>query len=325
MKHKFNILFFLAFQITARLWSQELIIDSANFYFADRIIDSKLKSGYTKKDPNIPAKYRDITEVKDFFGGIKNTWIKDFNLDLLLDYNNYYINIPTNSYVIFEFTNTLKDYNNQPDLILESCQNCHCNGIDKALISVSNNNIVYKKLTTIKDKEKLEIDFKDFNLKEVKYVKITGLSSSKRPYGYGLMNIYGFKSNSIKITNPKEKLVDTLITQNKKIVLQDMLFEFNDSLIRNEEVLILDSICSILIKEEFDSLVISGHTDSIGNSDYNYRLSLARANSIAKYLNNYGINRNKLKVRGYGEMRLLKNIEGIDPRNRRVEIEIFNN
>jgi OOP family OmpA-OmpF porin len=104
-----------------------------------------------------------------------------------------------------------------------------------------------------------------------------------------------------------------------------MFFEFNDSLIRKENISRIDSICSILNNQEFDSILISGHTDSIGDADYNLKLSKARANSIAYYLIDCGIRMDKLNVIGYGETRLLDNFDGDDSRNRRVEIEIFNN
>ena len=83
------------------------------------------------------------------------------------------------------------------------------------------------------------------------------------------------------------------------------------------------SICQILADQIFDSLIISGYTDSVGNEEYNLNLSVARANMIAKYLVGFGIDKDKLKIFGYGETRLLNNVEGDDPGNRRVEIEII--
>jgi OmpA-OmpF porin, OOP family len=116
---------------------------------------------------------------------------------------------------------------------------------------------------------------------------------------------------------------DTNTNEKEIITIKDMLFEFNDSILRNNEFDHLDSICQILADQIFDSLIISGYTDSVGNEEYNLNLSVARANMIAKYLVGFGIDRDKLKIFGYGAARLLNNVEGDDPRNRRVEIEII--
>jgi outer membrane protein OmpA-like peptidoglycan-associated protein len=253
--------------------------------------------------------------------------LENFDLELLLSYNQKYVHIPSGSYIVFEFEDGLKDFDDSPDLIIQSCTICGCghNDIDHAKISVSKNNINYTELSTIKNPDKLEIDFKDYDLDEVSFVKIEGLTAFEHPYGYGLMNIYGFSEKPKKLIAPIVSDIEYVEKGNKIIVIQDMFFEFNDSLIRKENISRIDSICSILNNQEFDSILISGHTDSIGDADYNLKLSKARANSIAYYLIDCGIRMDKLNVIGYGETRLLDNFDGDDSRNRRVEIEIFNN
>jgi OOP family OmpA-OmpF porin len=47
--------------------------------------------------------------------------------------------------------------------------------------------------------------------------------------------------------------------------------------------------------------VIEGHTDNVGGSDYNMKLSLQRAENVITYLvDNFGIDRSRLSAKGYG-------------------------
>lgn len=71
-------------------------------------------------------------------------------------------------------------------------------------------------------------------------------------------------------------------------------------------------------------LQITGHTDDVGHDRSNLALSLARANSVAAYLQNLGINRHIMRLDGKGESRPLASnkTEQGRAKNRRVEIVI---
>jgi flagellar motor protein MotB len=293
--------------ISNKNWCQNLSYDSTDFYFPDKISNSRFKKGYTKGNLKVPRIYRDKAEEDFFFGGREFAYLKNINIDILLSNNQKYVHVPTGSYIIFEFEKGLRNYENSPDLIIESCVICGCGyySTDSARISVSKNKIKFTDLTTIKNPEKLEIDFNDYDLDEVFFVKVEGLTATEHPYGYGLMNIYGFTEKPKKVITPIITHALQTEQENEIIIIQDMLFEFNDSLIRFEETSSLDSICSILNNQEFDNLIISGHTDSIGSTDYNLKLSLGRANSVANFLIDCGIPKDKLKIVGYGESKLL--------------------
>jgi outer membrane protein OmpA-like peptidoglycan-associated protein len=72
------------------------------------------------------------------------------------------------------------------------------------------------------------------------------------------------------------------------------------------------------------SLHIKGHTDDVGNEQANLALSLARAKSVANYLQNLGMNRHLMRLDGKGETRPLapNNTAEGRAKNRRVEIAI---
>ncbi|MDO9209089.1 MAG: OmpA family protein [Sulfuricurvum sp.] len=72
---------------------------------------------------------------------------------------------------------------------------------------------------------------------------------------------------------------------------------------------------------------ISGHTDSMGKSDKNQRLSENRAKALAKVLVKGGIAADRIKTQGFGESQpIASNIKAVGrAQNRRVEVKMFAN
>ena len=71
---------------------------------------------------------------------------------------------------------------------------------------------------------------------------------------------------------------------------------------------------------------IAGHTDDVGDANFNLRLSLLRANAVRSYLVSKGIVASRMSTKGYGESRpLVSNDDEIGGReiNRRVELKIL--
>jgi len=72
------------------------------------------------------------------------------------------------------------------------------------------------------------------------------------------------------------------------------------------------------------SFVLGGHTDDVGEDDYNMQLSEERAESTRRYLVEKGIDPSRLEVAAFGKTKPLE--EGSDPdarrRNRRVEFTL---
>jgi outer membrane protein OmpA-like peptidoglycan-associated protein len=67
-------------------------------------------------------------------------------------------------------------------------------------------------------------------------------------------------------------------------------------------------------------IAVVGHTDATGPDDYNLELSRRRARAVEAYLaGSHGVDPGRLGVRGMGEGRPLPGLDGLDPRNRRVE------
>ncbi|MGD9823157.1 OmpA family protein [Desulfobacter sp.] len=108
-------------------------------------------------------------------------------------------------------------------------------------------------------------------------------------------------------------------------VLDNVLFDFDKDVIKPEAFAQLDAICEILEKNPAMSIELQGHTDNIGSKKYNIDLSQRRANSVANYLTNKGIARNRLATTGFGFDKpvALNSTDFGRSLNRRVEIHPY--
>lgn len=87
----------------------------------------------------------------------------------------------------------------------------------------------------------------------------------------------------------------------------------------------LERMGSILQQNPLSLLVITGHTDDVGDADANQRLSMTRAQNVKLFLEqHYGITPDRIKAIGYGESHpLVSNAtENGRNRNRRVELAV---
>ena len=83
----------------------------------------------------------------------------------------------------------------------------------------------------------------------------------------------------------------------------DIQFEINKSTVQREAEEKLDTVVTFMQKYPNTTAVIEGHTDEVGASGDNMRLSQSRADSMVNYLASKGIARTRLQAVGYGETR----------------------
>ena len=78
----------------------------------------------------------------------------------------------------------------------------------------------------------------------------------------------------------------------------------------------------LLQKKKDWKLLLSGHTDDVGNAQDNLILSKNRAKSVQEYLVNKGVQINRIKTEYYGQAKPIANNNTPEGRrkNRRVEI-----
>ena len=84
----------------------------------------------------------------------------------------------------------------------------------------------------------------------------------------------------------------------------------------------LAKVAGILLSHRGLKLQVEGHTDSVGSTDYNQRLSENRAGSVRTYLVEQGIAANTIGTAGFGETMPVASNDTPAGRqqNRRVEL-----
>jgi outer membrane protein OmpA-like peptidoglycan-associated protein len=112
--------------------------------------------------------------------------------------------------------------------------------------------------------------------------------------------------------------------EGKTICAVDMInFDFGKSSIKPESHAYLDKIVALITRTNI-KMEIKGHTDNVGNEDFNMKLSKDRAKAVYDYLVSHGVKKSSLSYSYYGMTRPLDTNETEEGRkmNRRVEFEI---
>lgn len=107
--------------------------------------------------------------------------------------------------------------------------------------------------------------------------------------------------------------------------LSNVFFGFDSSVLRSESYPELDSLAGLLKWYNDYDILILGHTDSLGNADYNLRLSADRAQAVMEYLISKGIEPFRIESEGLGASRPISNNTTEEGRqlNRRVEFMLI--
>jgi outer membrane protein OmpA-like peptidoglycan-associated protein len=110
------------------------------------------------------------------------------------------------------------------------------------------------------------------------------------------------------------------------IVLGEVLFEVNSYKLKPDLLPELDSLVAFMQKNPSTKIEISGHTDATGNEAHNRRLSEDRADAVAEYVVDKGIETSRVTFNGYGSAKPIASNDttGGRRKNRRVEILIHN-
>jgi len=109
------------------------------------------------------------------------------------------------------------------------------------------------------------------------------------------------------------------------LTLGDVLFDTGESSLKADAKYNIERVANFLQKYPDRSLTIEGHTDNVGDEDFNYNLSVERAFSVRSALVDQGIDQSRIQAEGFGEVQPIasnSNSTGRQ-RNRRVDL-IFN-
>jgi outer membrane protein OmpA-like peptidoglycan-associated protein len=104
--------------------------------------------------------------------------------------------------------------------------------------------------------------------------------------------------------------------------LSDVLFDTGSATLRSGTREKLARVAGILLSHPGLRLQVEGHTDSVGDTDYNQRLSENRASSVRTYLVGQGIPSSAVGTAGFGESQPVTSNDTTAGRqqNRRVEL-----
>ncbi|MEI9919873.1 MAG: OmpA family protein [Bacteroidota bacterium] len=125
----------------------------------------------------------------------------------------------------------------------------------------------------------------------------------------------------------ESKTPETVHTRSDSlIVLNEVLFEVNSYKLKKELYPKLDSIVMFLKQNPSTKIEISGHTDNTGSEAHNLKLSENRADAVAEFVVDKGIETSRVTFNGYGSARPIapNNTDQGRRKNRRVEILIHN-
>lgn len=115
------------------------------------------------------------------------------------------------------------------------------------------------------------------------------------------------------------------IEKGQTIRINNIFFNFGEAELLEDSYSELRRIAELLKKNPDMKIRINGHTDNVGSHRNNYLLSLNRAKNVAEFLYSLGIDKTRIKVKGYGERKPIANNSTEEGRqkNRRVEFVIL--
>lgn len=124
--------------------------------------------------------------------------------------------------------------------------------------------------------------------------------------------------------------LDPILSVNTIYTLNDILFEYRKYQLTPEDLIILNRVAIVMLKNPNTTYELSAHTDARGADDENIVLSQNRAQSTVYYLLSRGVETHQLVATGYGEKKLKNRCSnGVECSeeehhlNRRVEIKVL--
>jgi len=108
-------------------------------------------------------------------------------------------------------------------------------------------------------------------------------------------------------------------------ISEPIYFDYDSAVVKEESFPVLDAVAQLIVSHpELGVIRIEGHTDNVGDEEYNHKLSQERVLSVGEYLVLKGVPSERLVGVGYGETRPLTSNDTEEGRriNRRVEFHI---
>jgi outer membrane protein OmpA-like peptidoglycan-associated protein len=123
----------------------------------------------------------------------------------------------------------------------------------------------------------------------------------------------------------KKNILIKPIEKGETIVLNSIFFDFDKYVLKTSSYPELNRVLDFMKDDKIKKIALYGHTDSIGDEDYNMLLSGRRAKSVMEFLTSNGIASSRVSYEAFGETKPVESNETREGRskNRRVEFEII--
>jgi len=195
----------------------------------------------------------------------------------------------------------------------------------------------YDEQSSIKESFKMTPDILFCENKPVEdfseWTKVSNIYVAKGGEKYFLIGSYGkikyncnINLDNITLQKFKENKIDIENTEvGEAIVLENISFELNSSKLTKSSYPILNDLVNLFKTYPNLKLEIAGHTDNIGDKEFNLKLSESRAKSVTDYLIIEGVKQNRVQAKGYGDSFPISDnsTEKGREKNRRVEFKIL--
>jgi peptidoglycan-associated lipoprotein len=121
----------------------------------------------------------------------------------------------------------------------------------------------------------------------------------------------GIATDTVRITVnfrpvdvPEEPVVrKTTLEEDFLAKIEDVLFDYDRAMLRPDQLPKIDMLATWLRENPGTRVMIEGHCDERGNTEYNLGLGDRRASAIRERLQTIGISRDRLETISYGEER----------------------
>ena len=115
------------------------------------------------------------------------------------------------------------------------------------------------------------------------------------------------------------------VTKTVNYAAKNVYFATGSTKLLSQSFKALNDLVKVLNDNTSLKLKIDGHTDNVGNDDFNKKLSDGRAASVKKYLVSKGVDESRLESEGFGETAPVADNKTSTGRskNRRVEMKVF--
>ncbi len=125
---------------------------------------------------------------------------------------------------------------------------------------------------------------------------------------------------NVRIAKGSKNLYDRVVTDGK-FITTGIRFDSGESTIRPESAGTLKQIFNMMQEHPDLKFSIEGHTDNVGDADFNQKLSEERAVAVKTRLVEMGIDAGRMETKGWGENNPIDNNNTPEGRanNRRVE------